>query len=186
MFYFSCILGRDWFLRFFYLLWYTPSHRKFLSVTELATILGRFLVVSLWGFLVFNVLKLLLISLFLCWVWGHVFLVGSWRSKFCLSMPVFSLFLSFSSYTRVLLSDSCVHAGFLGIVMYEHTNKCNTKTRRNREQVNKIKHIVPPTPNKNKELPQWSHQFCYGEKLPMAWGVPQQTTRHQKSIFLDM
>ena len=27
---------------------------------------------------------------------------------------------------------------------------------------------------------------CYGEKLPMAWGVPQQTTRHQKSIFPNM
>ena len=24
---------------------------------------------------------------------------------------------------------------------------------------------------------------CYGDKFPMAWGVPQQTTRHQKSIF---
>ena len=23
---------------------------------------------------------------------------------------------------------------------------------------------------------------CYGEKLPMAWGVPQQIVRHEKSI----
>ena len=23
---------------------------------------------------------------------------------------------------------------------------------------------------KNKEHPQWSRQFCYGEKLPMDWG----------------
>ena len=55
--------------------------------------------------------------------------------------------------------------------------------RRNKERVNKIKHIVPPTPNKNKELPHWSFQFCYGEKPPMAWGVPQQIARHQKSTF---
>ena len=25
--------------------------------------------------------------------------------------------------------------------------------------------------------------YCYGEKLPMAWGVPQQTARHKKSIL---
>ena len=29
-------------------------------------------------------------------------------------------------------------------------------------------------------------QFCYREKLPMAWGVPKQTARHQKSIFPNM
>ena len=23
---------------------------------------------------------------------------------------------------------------------------------------------------------------CYGEKIPMVWGVPQQTVRHEKSI----
>ena len=48
---------------------------------------------------------------------------------------------------------------------------------RNREKpraINNIKPIVPPTPKKNKEHPQRSHQFCYGEKF--LWlGVPQQT-----------
>ena len=36
---------------------------------------------------------------------------------------------------------------------------------------------MPPIP-KEKQLgtPQYGFQFCYGEKLPMAWGVPQQTT----------
>ena len=68
--------------------------------------------------------------------------------------------------------------------MYEHTIKCDTKTRRNKEKVNNIKQIVPPTPSKYKERPQYGHQFCYGEKLPMAWGVPQQTTL--TSIFLNM
>ena len=43
--------------------------------------------------------------------------------------------------------------------------------------------------------PNWSLPFnistsvygsCYREKLPMAWGVPQQTAKHQKSIFPNM
>ena len=59
---------------------------------------------------------------------------------------------------------------------------CDIEIGRNREKVNNIKHIVPPTPQKNKELPQYGHQFCYGEKLPMAWDVPQQTDKLQKSI----
>ena len=45
-----------------------------------------------------------LIFLFLCRVWGHDYLVVSWRSKFCLSFSIYLIFLSFSSYTRVFLS----------------------------------------------------------------------------------
>ena len=67
--------------------------------------------------------------------------------------------------------------------MYEHTIKCDTETGRNKEKVNNIKHIVPPTPNKNEERPQYGHQFCYGEKLPMAWGYQkrQHDTRNQSN-----
>ena len=36
-----------------------PKPQEVFSVTELATLLGRFLVVFLWGFLAFNVLVLL-------------------------------------------------------------------------------------------------------------------------------
>ena len=58
--------------------------------------------------------------------------------------------------------------------MDKHTIKCDTETGRNQEQVNNIKPIVPPTPKKNKEHPQRSRQFYYGEKF--LWlGVPQQT-----------
>ena len=59
--------------------------------------------------------------------------------------------------------------------MDEHNIKCNPETRRNKEQVNNIKPIVPiKTPNKNKEHPKQSRQFCYGEKF--LWlRVPQQT-----------
>ena len=47
-------------------------------------------------------------------------------------------------------------------------------TERNQEQINHIKPIVSP---KGQLLgtPQWSRQFCYGEKF--LWlGVPQQTS----------
>ena len=47
----------------------------------------------------------------------------------------------------------------------------NTKTRRTERNSSTL--CTQPT-NKNKEPPRWSHQFCYKEKLPMAWGVPQQ------------
>ena len=34
----------------------------------------------------------------------------------------------------------------------------------------------------NYEPPHYGHQFYYREKLPMAWGVPQQTDKLQKAI----
>ena len=36
------------------------------------------------------------------------------------------------------------------------------------------------TPKKNKERPQYGRQFYYGEKPPMAWGVPQQIDKPHK------
>ena len=61
-----------------------------------------------------------LISLFLCRVWGHDFPVASCRSKNFLSLSIYLMFLSFSSCTWVLLSQSRVHVGFRGIVAYVH------------------------------------------------------------------
>ena len=61
-----------------------------------------------------------------------------------------------------------------GVSMDKQDITCDTETERNREQINNIKPIVPPTPKKNKEHPQRSRQFCDGEKF--LWlGVPQQT-----------
>ena len=41
-----------------------------------------------------------------------------------------------------------------GSVMDEHTIKCNTETRRNKEQVNNIKPIVPANPQiKTRDIP---------------------------------
>ena len=59
-----------------------------------------------------------LISLFLCWVWGHDCPVVSYRSKFFLSLSIYLIFLSFSSCTKDFISQTHVHAGFPWIVMY--------------------------------------------------------------------
>ena len=44
-------------------------------------------------------------------------------------------------------------------------------------------HIVPHLSGKKTASEMWK---CYGEKLPMAWGVPQQTDKPQKSILSYM
>ena len=47
---------------------------------------------------------------------------------------------------------------------------------RNMEKQRAIQaHCAPNPQRKNKETPQWNRQLCYREKLPMAWGIPQQT-----------
>ena len=61
-----------------------------------------------------------LIFLFLCRVWGHDYPVVSWRSKICISLSIYLIFLSFSSYTRVFLSQSCIHVGFPRKIVYVH------------------------------------------------------------------
>ena len=56
---------------------------------------GDFLVISFGVFVSIQCSWIALISLFLSRVWGHVFLVVSYRSKFCLSLFVCLLFISF-------------------------------------------------------------------------------------------
>ena len=66
--------------------------------------------------------------------------------------------------------------------MDEHTIKCDTKIGRNKEQVNNIKHIVPPNPKeKQGTSPVWS-PILLRRRLLMDWGVPQQKEKPQKSI----
>ena len=48
-------------------------------------------------------------------------------------------------------------------------------TQKHRETERNSSTLCTQYPKKNKEPPQWGHQFRYGEKLPMAWGRPQQT-----------
>ena len=64
--------------------------------------------------------------------------------------------------------------------MDEHTIKCDTEMGKNIEQVNNIKHIVPPNLKEKQGVsPVWS-PILLQRKLPMAWGVPQQTEKPQK------
>ena len=58
--------------------------------------------------------------------------------------------------------------------MDERTIKCDTETRRNKEQVNKIKHNVPPNPKSKQGTSLVWSPILLQRKLPMAWGVPQQ------------
>ena len=48
-------------------------------------------------------------------------------------------------------------------------------TQKLREQRAIQAHCAPNPQRKDKEPPQWSRQFCYRDKLPMDWGIPQQT-----------
>ena len=59
--------------------------------------------------------------------------------------------------------------------MDEHTIKCDTEIGRNREQVNNIKHNVPPNPKEKQGTSPADSPILLWRKLPMAWGVPQQT-----------
>ena len=79
---------------------------------------GEFLAISFGVFVGIQCSWIALISLFLCWVWGYVCPVVSYKSKFCLIFYVWLLFISFSSCTWVFLSQSRVHAGFPWIVVY--------------------------------------------------------------------
>ena len=55
--------------------------------------------------------------------------------------------------------------------MDEHTIKCNPKTRRDKEQVKNIKHIMPPIPKeKQGTSPVWS-PILLRRKIPMDWGT---------------
>ena len=104
-------------MRFLRLLWYTPSHRKF-SPNRIGDHTGEVLSCFSLGVFGIQCACIALISLFLIRVWGHVFPIVSYRSKLCLSLSVQLLFLSFSSYTRVFLSQSPLHVGFLGKIAY--------------------------------------------------------------------
>ena len=46
-------------------------------------------------------------------------------------------------------------------------------TQKLREQREIQAHCASNPQRRNKEPPQWRRQFCYIEKLPIAWGVPQ-------------
>ena len=71
---------------------------------------GEFLVVVLWGFSIgIQWLWISLLLLFLCRVWGHVFLVVSDWCEFCLSLSVCLYFYAlFFLYASFELTVACI------------------------------------------------------------------------------
>ena len=65
--------------------------------------------------------------MFLCRVWGHVYLVVSDRCEFCLILSVCLDFMHLSSCTRVFNSQSCIHAGLSAISAYTHGFTVNSR-----------------------------------------------------------
>ena len=59
--------------------------------------------------------------------------------------------------------------------MDEHTIKCNTETRRNKEQVKNIKHIVPPNPKEKQGTSLAELPILLRREIPMAWGTTTDT-----------
>ena len=68
--------------------------------------------------------------------------------------------------------------------MDEHTIKCNTKTRRNKEQVNNIKHIVPPNPKDKQGMPPAESLILLQREIPMAWGTTTYSLTPEINHFL--
>ena len=67
--------------------------------------------------------------------------------------------------------------------MDEYTIKCNTETRRNKEKVKNIKHIVPPNPKeKQGTSPVWS-PILLRRKFPMAWGTTTDRLTPEINLF---
>ena len=55
--------------------------------------------------------------------------------------------------------------------MDEHTIKCNSETRINKEKFNNIKPIVPPKPKEKQGTSPVESTIMSRRKIPMAWGT---------------
>ena len=112
-------IGKDWFLES-KLSVVVPQAIGISLCNRIGDTAGEFLVVVLWGLFYWHSMNLIALSiLFLCQVWGHVCLVESDWSEFCLSLPVclflctfFFLYAGFwftVVYTRSFLYDYHVY-----------------------------------------------------------------------------
>ena len=55
--------------------------------------------------------------------------------------------------------------------MDKHTIKCNIEIRRNKNEVENIKHIVPPNPNEKQGTSPAESPILLWIEIPMAWGT---------------
>ena len=60
------------------------------------------------------------------------------------------------------------------------------RNREKQEQVNKIKHIMPPNPKEKQGTSPAESPILLQGKIPMAWGVPQHIDKPQKPILSYM
>ena len=67
--------------------------------------------------------------------------------------------------------------------MDEHNIKRNTETRRNKEQANNIKHIVPPNPNKKQGTSPAESPIMLRREIPMAWGTTTDSLTPEINLF---
>ena len=68
--------------------------------------------------------------------------------------------------------------------MDEHTIKCNTETRRNKEQVNNIKHIVPPNPKHKQGTSPVELPILLRREIPMALDTTTDSLTLETNPFL--
>ena len=81
--------------------------------------IGEFLVISFGVFIGIQCSWIALISLFLSWFWGHVFLVVSDRSKFYLKLSLYLVFyLFFFLYASFVFTVACTHGVYWDIHVY--------------------------------------------------------------------
>ena len=68
--------------------------------------------------------------------------------------------------------------------MDEHTIKCNIETRRNKEQVKNIKHIVLPNPKEKQGTSLVESSILLQREMPMAWGTTTDSLTPKINPFL--
>ena len=120
MFYFSCILGRDWFLWFLCLLWYTPSHRKFSPHQNWRLPWGRSLFFfGVWGHNVLDIIDLL--SVFLVSVLHFIvcssmdtplYWFDPWPAFYHCLLSIRRFLAKSHIHTWIFSKKSRIHAGF--------------------------------------------------------------------------
>ena len=58
-----------------------------------------------------------------------------------------------------------------GLIILTHTIKCNIETRRNKEQVKNMKHIVLPNPKEKQGTSPAESPILLWREIPMDWGT---------------
>ena len=55
-------------------------------------------------------------------------------------------------------------------MIYQHMTIIPNETHKCKEMESNLRKNAAKKPQQKGDSPQWSHQFCYRENIPMAWG----------------